>query len=454
MATATLHTQQVKKSLPALLVIFAFSIVMLQAFNLVYQNVGNALAMPESAALLTAIPGIVLGIVCMLYSTLCDFIPLRGMSIFGVCIFVVGSLIGFFGSFNFWIVLVGRIIQTAGGQVAGSVFLVTTVKYLDDKEKPIYIGIYGAVYYFAAALGAVTGGIITSIDWRYLILIPVVSVVFLPTLIKNLPNETSTTQKIDVFGISIFGLFAALLVIWFSYPFVEIIGAALLFLVVFGFYVVHGKHPFIDVAFLKNVGFLLTVLVIFGVCFFNYSLMPLFNTVCSEVHKISIIDISLACGVISLVAAVVGLMSGKLVGVLGRVPSIYTAIVLIAVGFIGFALFISAGLVLLTVCASLIIAGGSLGYTALYDCAADTLPTEENGRGMGICDLILNVSGSIGVAIYAGLLTNPSLKDMHLVPGVAADSTSYANICLFFAVVALITLALFALSKKTITKRA
>ncbi|MDP0612678.1 hypothetical protein Q8G10_27455, partial [Klebsiella pneumoniae] len=78
-----------------------------------------------------------------------------------------------------------------------------------------------------------------------------------------------------------------------------------------------------------------------------YNGQPLFNTVCSEVHKISIIDISLACGVISLVAAVVGLMSGKLVGVLGRVLSIYTAIVLIAVGFIGFALFISAGLVLL-----------------------------------------------------------------------------------------------------------
>ena len=73
---------------------------------------------------------------------------------------------------------------------------------------------------------------------------------------------------------------------------------------------------------------------------------------------------------------------------------------------------------------------------------------------MGICDLILNVSGSIGVAIYAGLLINPSLKDMQLVPGVAADSTSYANICLFFAVVALITLIVFALSKKTITKRA
>ena len=55
-------------------------------------------------------------------------------------------------------------IQVAGAQVAGSVFLVMTVKYLNDKEKAIYIGIYNAVYYLAAAIGVFAGGFITSFD--------------------------------------------------------------------------------------------------------------------------------------------------------------------------------------------------------------------------------------------------------------------------------------------------
>ena len=63
-------------------------------------------------------------------------------------------------------------IQVAGAQVAGSVFLVMTVKYLNDKEKAIYIGIYNAVYYLAAAIGVFAGGFITSFDWKYLFLVP------------------------------------------------------------------------------------------------------------------------------------------------------------------------------------------------------------------------------------------------------------------------------------------
>lgn len=119
-----------KKALPALLIVFTLGTLMIQAFNLVFQNIGDSLGMSSSASLISTLPGIVLGVVCMLYGTLCDFISPKRMTLFGVVALVAGSFLGFFGSFNFWVVLIARMIQVAGAQVAGSVFLVMTVKYL------------------------------------------------------------------------------------------------------------------------------------------------------------------------------------------------------------------------------------------------------------------------------------------------------------------------------------
>ena len=73
-----------KKALPALLIVFTLGTLMIQAFNLVFQNIGDSLGMSASASLISTLPGIVLGVVCMLYGTLCDFISPKRMTLFGV----------------------------------------------------------------------------------------------------------------------------------------------------------------------------------------------------------------------------------------------------------------------------------------------------------------------------------------------------------------------------------
>lgn len=157
-----------KKSLPALLIVFTLATLMIQCFNLVYANIGESMHMSaNTSALLSTVPGIILGVVCMLYDTLCDYISPKKMTLWGVSALVLGSLLGFFAATNFWLVLVARMIQVAGGQVTGSVFLVMTVKYLTNREKAIYIGVFNAVYYLAAALGVFAGGWITNIPWKF-----------------------------------------------------------------------------------------------------------------------------------------------------------------------------------------------------------------------------------------------------------------------------------------------
>ena len=77
-----------------LLAIYALGTVSLQGFNLVYLRVAHDVGAGDASGLITAIPGIVLGVACFLYGTLGDFIPLRRIVDAGISLIVVGSLLG------------------------------------------------------------------------------------------------------------------------------------------------------------------------------------------------------------------------------------------------------------------------------------------------------------------------------------------------------------------------
>lgn len=57
------------------------------------------------------------------------------MTILGTIVFAIGSVIGFLlGPVSIWAVVAARMLQSIGGQVAGSVFLVLVSKYISQKS--------------------------------------------------------------------------------------------------------------------------------------------------------------------------------------------------------------------------------------------------------------------------------------------------------------------------------
>lgn len=446
-----------KKALPALLTVFTLGTLMIQAFNLVFQNIGDSLGMSSSASLISTLPGIVLGVVCMLYGTLCDFISPKHITLFGVGALVFGSLLGFFGSFNFWIVLVARMIQVAGAQVAGSVFLVMTVKYLNDKEKAVYIGIYNAVYYLAAAIGVFAGGMIASFDWKYLFLVPAISVFFIPLLVRNTPDISAKGEKIDVLGIVIFAIVAGLIAIYFSFPNVWLIVAIVVLAVIFALYVWKGKNPFLSKKFVTNGAYMSILLVLFVFYFFNFACVPIYNVIGEKLYSISLSTVSLCLTLVYIVATIVGCVSGPIVNKVGRRWTLIGASILMIVGFAGSAIFIRTSFWLLTALACVFIAGVTVVYTPIYDAASDSLPVEENGRGIGICDLMMNTSASIGMAVYSSLMAKPELAKGGLFgvgSGAAAQTSNVFWIMCAASVLALIAVLVFRRSFETKRKTA
>lgn len=101
---------------------------------------------------------------------------------------------------------------------------------------------------------------------------------------------------------------------------------------------------------------------------------------------------------------------------------------------------------MLTFLACLFIAGVTAVYTPIYDAASDALPVEENGRGVGILDLMMNTSASIGVGVYSSLMASDTMGKGGLFgvgSGVEAQTSNMFWIMCAVSVLSMIVLFVF-----------
>ncbi|KMY23684.1 MFS transporter [Actinobaculum suis] len=446
-----INRRKTRRALPALLTVFTLGSLLIQAFNLVFQNIGDSLGMAQSASLISTLPGIVLGIVCMLYGTLCDFVSPKRMTMFGMGALILGSLLGFFGASSFWMVLIGRMIQVAGAQVSGSVFVVMSVKFLPAREKAVYLGIYNAIYYLAAAIGVFAGGFITSFHWKYLFLVPLIAVAFLPTLIRNTPDVAGMGEKIDVAGITLFAIFAGLIAIFFSFQNPWLLLATAICGVLLGIWIAKAPHPFIGKDFLRNKAFMAVLLLQFVFFFFNFAAVPIYNVIGENLYGLDLRQISIYLTVVYVVATVIGIISGPLVNIFGRYRTLLLSALCMVVGFAGSAVLIGRGFVVLTVLACVFIAGVTACYTPIYDAASDALPVSENGRGIGILDLMLNISSSLGLAVYSALISSDTFQAGGIFGVEPGAEAATSNMFWFMAAVSLLAVVLVVVFRKYVT---
>lgn len=426
---------QPKAALIPLLVVFILGILCLQAFNLVFPQIGTELGAPHLAPLITAIPGVILGIVCFIYGSLGDFVSLKKMTIIGVVLLLAGSLLGFFFHGSIWLVIIARAVQTAGAQVAGSVYLVIAAKYLQDSQKVVYFGIFTAGYQLSTAIGVLAGGFLSTIDWSYLFLIPMLSILVLPMILRNLPEVQPGNIRIDVLGFVIFGGAIGLLTLFFSSYNWAILGASVLFFIAFAFYINRAKQPFITPKFFRNTKWIMAISLIFIFYFVNYSLAPIINGIGNSIYGLNSAQVSLYLVWAYLVATVVATSSGIIVARIGRSASIITASILMILGLISSALAVNAGMSVLAVTICFFFAGQGLMYSPLVATVLGTVPADQSGRGIGMNDLVMNVTSSIGIAIFGGLMASQTLAAVSII-GATGPAAVYSNLLVIPALIA------------------
>ena len=443
------------RALIPLLITFVLGTLCLQGFNLVFQQVGADVGAPDQASLITAFPSLVLGIVCFIYGSLGDFISLRRLVTVGLIVLFVGSLFGFFANYflpaNLWTVIIARVLQTAGEQVAGSAFLVVATKYLKNSLKVIFFGLYTAAYQLSASIGVFAAGFLSTISWQFLFLIPAVTIIFLPILLKNLPDSNGSGDKIDTVGFVIFGVATAFLTLFFSYMSWWMIALAAVLFIGFGVYISKAKNPFITPAFFKNTRWLMAISLIALFYFTNYVVSPFYNAIGGALYNMDSSQVSTYLVWAFVCAAIVGTSSGVIIGKIGRQAGIITAACLIMCGFAGAAFCVDKGFIPLTLCACVLYCGVGLLYSPVVSTVLGTLSTEESGRGVGLNDLVMNVSPSIGIAIFGSLLAGvPAVDEAGSAAARAAAATGYSQLLLIAAGVILLGLIVYLVFRKHI----
>ena len=396
-----------------------------------------------------------LGIVCFIYGSLGDFISLRRLVTVGLIVLFVGSLFGFFANYflpaNLWTVIIARVLQTAGEQVAGSAFLVVATKYLKNSLKVIFFGLYTAAYQLSASIGVFAAGFLSTISWQFLFLIPAITILFLPILLKNLPDSNGSGDKIDTVGFVIFGVATAFLTLFFSYMSWWMIALAAVLFIGFGVYISKAKNPFITPAFFKNTRWLMAISLIALFYFTNYVVSPFYNAIGGALYGMNSSQVSTYLVWAFVCAAIVGTSSGVIIGKIGRQAGIITAACLIMCGFAGAAFCVDKGFILLTLCACVLYCGVGLLYSPVVSTVLGTLSTEESGRGVGLNDLVMNVSPSIGIAIFGSLLAGvPAVDEAGSAQSVATAAAGYSQLLLIAAGVILLGLIVYLVFRKHI----
>ena len=393
--------RRVKRALPALFALGIFGHIIFQSFNLVYQNVGESLHMLPEASLLVSLPGVALAAVCMFYDTLCDYVSPRMIVCVGTLVLVASSIGGFLGAANFWVVLVCRIFQTIA--VHASVVLVILVKYLPKKDRGIYIGFNNAAYFVSVVLGMLLGGQIDFIPWKYILLVPALSIFLLPILLKDVPKLEVRPEPFDGLGATLFTVCVAFLTIFFTYEKAWLLLVSCILFAVFAVWMKKSKNPLLTRPMLRSRSFVGTLFILFLTFFFQYAAIPIYKTIGKQIYHLHLESISWLLAGVYLVCVAAASLSGALCKKIGDWWAILTSLGLMLLGFVASALSIRSGFAAVTAFMIVYEVGLTLVYTPIYDIATSALHETQRGRGVGIAHVAMNVSPALGIAVYSAL---------------------------------------------------
>ena len=395
-----------------LLGIYALGTVSLQGFNLVYLRVAADIGAGDSSGLITAIPGIVLGVACFLYGTLGDFVPLR--RIVDVALIVAGSLLGFAFSSSLTGIIIARALQTLGYQASASAYMILATGIADPKRRSLYVGLMCAAFQGGTAIGMLSGGLLADINWAILLLIPLGGLAVLPIMGRRVPARAHT-GRVDVVGLAIFSSLALLLTLAASNPRWWLIGGLILGGVIFWRYIGRARAPFITRSFFTNVPWARSVSLIVIIYCMNFTVAPLMNGIGATYYALTPAQVSVRLLPAYCVALTAAMSSGAVMARIGRGATVRGCVSLILSGTALLALFMSSGPWVITAAMCLIYAGFGALFTPIYDTVFATVAPGQHGRAVAMNDLAMQGSAAIGIGVFTPWLASGSFESIAVV---------------------------------------
>ncbi|ASD22236.1 MFS transporter [Cryobacterium sp. LW097] len=448
MSTATrpsVLTQAIKPSraIPILLILFVFSLVLDNGFKFMSPALADSLNLPVTTVSLQAtLAGILIGIGAVVYAALADSISIRKLIIFAIILMTVGSLVGFVFQGNFSMILVGRLIQSAGLAAAETLYVIYVTKHFRGDEQKKYLGFSTAAFQLSLLIGTVGSGFIaTYIGWAAFFLVALLSLLAIPVVLRTVPKEATGGGHVDVFGLFLIAVFATGLImfmqnfnLWYLLPVVA--GLAL-----FIWHIRTHDNAVITSAFFANAQYSLMIIVVFITYSVQLGYTFLFSFLISDVYGYNLGEVALLLIPGYVAAVIVGTLTGKIAKYLSSKQAITIALVAIVVSLLIPALLVDKGVWIFVISMSLFPMAFALMYGPLVSTAIERVPVANSGIAIGFYNLTINIAVPVGIAYTATLMK----LQPNLLGGITdgAQASSYGSVLLILTGVAALGLVLY-----------
>ncbi len=427
-----------------LCVIIFFSVLNGMMFNVAIPEIAREFdLLPSEVSWVMTGYILLFGLGSLVYGRLADQRSVRGLITLGLVLLNAGSLVGFVST-SYPMVIAARLIQASGGAAIPALAMLVATKYMPSESRGKVLGIIASTVALAAGTGPILGGFVAAaLNWRYLFLMTLVTILAIPSLRKMLPDETGEDTRFDVAGSVLVGLGLASLLFAFTQGRWWLILPGLALLVLFIARQERTEVPLVPPQVYRNRLFRNTAAITFLAIGSTFAMLFMTPLMLSAVNGLGVFDIGLALFPGALSAALMGTVGGHL---LDRKGSAFVATIGLVLAILGYLLLSTfAGGPVPLVAAVLVV--GYVGFaflqSSLPHTASSTLPPEMTGVGMGFYNLVFFMSGAFSASVVGRVL------DVHrgsfcINPLAAcAPGWAYSNIYLGLAALSAAALVLY-----------
>lgn len=443
--------QEVKKAMPMIMLAFVLAGSMQEALNISAPLIIKDYAIDSAAvSMIAAVAMLTMGVSYVFYTALSDYISIKKLLIIGTLISAVGSLGAVFLSQSFIWLVIFRAIQMAGGTSASALLILTATRYLDVNTRMKYYGYNTACFSGGQIVGILAGGLFASyLEWKYLLILPLVSIITIPFVIKYLPDDAGEgKRKIDFIGISLLAGLSLLISLYFNLMNTNILLLAVVLAVVFLLYISKNNNAFITIDFFKNKSYMLVMLIVLVTYITQGSYSFLFSFMASNIHQIQPSQISMVLLPSYFVSMIIGFFGGRITQKVGVFPTLNLGLGSMFVGLLIGSFYLDKSLIVLLLVSTLFNGGFSILYTPVMTLVMDSLPESMRGTGLGFFNLCIKITSSSGIVITGRMLASPSLQKHSIIQGVSQSAVVYSNVLLAFLLMAVISILTINLGKR------
>ncbi len=331
------------------------------------------------------------------------------------------------------ILIAARCVQGVGAAVMlpASMALVREA-FPDPARRSSALGVWAVGGAVAALVGQPLGGLLTSVDWRWVFTINLPVCAGMLAFLLLVRKSPTRPARFDWAGQALAVVALATLVygliegghLGFGEPAVV---AALLVAVgsLIGFVVVQarGRHPMMPLSLFANHGFRLALPVGFAFMVGNYGNVFVISLYLQQRLGLSPLHAGLAFLPSAVFAIAGNLASGVVTNRFGARVPVVAGLVSMAAGLAALLFTASVGSELVTaICLIPIGAGGSLAMPSVTSVVLEGVPGEQAGTASAVFNTFRQVGGAVAIAVFGALIADPDtfLHGLRLSLGIAA----------------------------------